>query len=158
MSNYYKDCVITIKNDKATLNEHLYLYKYDKNIELYFTIVDKQYNLNTRNVLRDVDADFAQVKWMKTDGKIRKVFPMQPIENDKVQLLITEELLDEDIEIGDYSFQIRLFNSTQDSVITIPEVISSIHVLKPLFDENDKGAIVGRAIVGQSTVGQSVMG
>ena len=65
---------------------------------------------------------------------------------------------DTNIEIGDYSFQIRLFNSTQDSVITIPEVISSIHVLKPLFDENDKGAIVGRAIVGQSTVGQSVMG
>lgn len=158
MSNYYKDCVITIKNDTATLNEQLYLYKYDKNIELYFTIMDKQYNLGTKNILREVDADFAQVKWMKTDGKIRKVFPMQPLENNKVHLLITEELLDDDIEIGDYSFQIRLFNSTQDSVITIPVVVSSIHILKPLFDENDKGAIVGRAIVGQSTVGQSVMG
>lgn len=158
MSNYYKDCTIVIKNNVATLNEHLYLYKYDKNVELYFTIVDKQYNLKPQNVLRKVDADFAQVKWMKTDGKIKKIFPMQPLENNKVQLLITEELLDDDIEIGDYSFQIRLFNSDEDSVVTLPVVESSIHILRPLFDENDKGAVVGSAIVGQSTVGQAAMG
>lgn len=59
MSNYYKDCTIVIKNNVATLSEHLYLYKYDKNVELYFTIMDKQYNLNPKNVLRKVDADFA---------------------------------------------------------------------------------------------------
>ena len=59
VSNYYKDCTIVIKNNVATLNEHLYLYKYDKNVELYFTIVDKQYNLKPQNVLRKVDADFA---------------------------------------------------------------------------------------------------
>ena len=76
VSNYYKDCTIVIKNNVATLNEHLYLYKYDKNVELYFTIVDKQYNLKPQNVLRKVDADFAQVKWMKTDGKIKKIFPI----------------------------------------------------------------------------------
>lgn len=158
MSNYYKDCIINIKNNVATLNEQLYLYKYDKNIELYFTILNKQYDLNKTNVLKEVDADFAQVKWMKTDGKIKKVFPTQPLVDNKVHLLITEELLDDDVEIGDYSFQIRLFNSTEDSVITLPIVESSIHILNPLFDENDKGAIVGRAIVGQSTVGQAVMG
>ena len=39
----YKKCVMTIDKNKATLDEDIYLYRLDKNIELYFTIVNNKY-------------------------------------------------------------------------------------------------------------------
>lgn len=158
MSNYYKDCKITIKDNVATLDETLYLYKHDKNIDLYFSIKNKLYNL-----LEQIDADYSKIIMVKDDGSIKKIFPKQPLIDNKVHLLITEELTDEDIELGSYSFQIRLYNSTQDSVITLPIVLSSITILEPLFedddfeddgnDSEDNVAKVGSAKVGLSIVG-----
>ena len=38
-----RDSTITVNNNVATLDNDIYLYKYDKNIQITFTIVNSKY-------------------------------------------------------------------------------------------------------------------
>ena len=42
----YKKCIMTINKNNATLDEDIYLFRLDKNIELHFSIVNNRYKFD----------------------------------------------------------------------------------------------------------------
>lgn len=151
-----RNCIITVNGNMATLDDDIYLYKYDKNIQLAFTIINSKYmydNDDSNNLIKSMQASYAQVKFKKTDSSdIAIEFPIQATRNGAVLLTINGELIDEDTELGDYIIQIRLLDSTKNSVVTLPPVESRIHILDSLFeklgaDTNEVNeAVVNKAI------------
>lgn len=151
-----RDCIITVNGNNATIDSDIYLYKYDKNIQLAFAIINSKYmydNDDSNNLIKSMQAAYAQVKFKKNDSTdIAIEFPIQATMKGAVLLTINEELTDEDTELGDYTIQIRLLDSNKNSVITLPPVESCIHILAPLFeklgaDTNEVNeAIVNKAV------------
>lgn len=134
-----RDCIITVNGNKATIDSDIYLYKYDKNIQLAFAIINSKYmydNNDSNNLIKSMQAAYAQVKFKKNDSTdIEIEFPIQATNKGAVLLTITGELIDEDTELGDYTIQIRLLDANKNSVVTLPPVESCIHILAPLFEK-----------------------
>lgn len=134
-----RDCIITVNGNTATIDSDIYLYKYDKNIQLSFSIINSKYmydNDDSNNLIKNMQAAYAQVKFKKNDSDdIEIEFPIQATNKGAVLLTITGELIDEDVELGDYTIQIRLLDANKNSVVTLPPVESCIHILAPLFEK-----------------------
>lgn len=134
-----RDCIITVNGNTATIDSDIYLYKYDKNIQLSFTITNSKYmydNDDSNNLIKSMQATYAQVKFKKNDSSDMEIeFDIQATNKGAVLLTINEELTDEDTELGEYTIQIRLLDADKNSVVTLPPVESCIHILAPLFEK-----------------------
>lgn len=145
----YKKYVMTIDKNKATLDEDIYLYRLDKNIELYFTIVNNKYRFNKgdmNNIILITNASFFQVRLYK-NAEIKYTFAIQPTDGGQAILTITDDLIDDPIEVGDYDFQISLLDEEKTSMISMPIVSKQLHVCEPLVSDD---ATMGKAILGLS--------
>lgn len=145
----YKKCVMTIDKNKAALDEDIYLYRLDKNIELYFTIVNNKYRFNKgdmNNIILITNASFFQVRLYK-NAEIKYTFAIQPTDGGQAILTITDDLIDDPIEVGDYDFQISLLDEEKTSMISMPIVSKQLHVCEPLVSDD---ATMGKAILGLS--------
>lgn len=150
-----RDSIITVNNNVATLDNDIYIYKYDKNIQITFSIVNNKYMYDsdiTNNLVVSSQASYAQVKFKKDDyeSDIKIDFDIQATKNGAVILIIEEQLTDEDIEIGDYSIQIRLLDAKKEAVLTLPPIKSCIHIQQPLFDKIGTSNLTDDAIVNQA--------
>ena len=144
----YKQCMLTIANNTATLDEDIYLYRLDKNVELYFTIVNNKYKFDKsdlNNIINITNASFFQVRLYK-DDQIKYTFAIQPTEKGQAILTITDQLIDEPIEVGDYDFQISLLDADKTSMISMPIVSKQLHVCEPLVDAVSNSTIDTAAI------------
>ena len=145
----YKKCVMTIDKNKAALDEDIYLYRLDKNIELYFTIVNNKYRFNKgdmNNIILITNASFFQVRLYK-NAEIKYTFAIQPTDGGQAILTITDDLIDDPIEVGDYDFQISLLDEEKTSMISMPIVSKQLHVCEPLVSDD---ATMGKAVLGLS--------
>ena len=133
-----KESKITIKNQTATIDEDIYLFKNDRNIELRFQIAKLSYaftNDDNDNLILGTNASHFLIK-MKKD-ELEYNFGIQRTEEGKARLLITHELIDEDVELGDYDLQIRLYDADKCAVLTLPPLEKCLHILPPLFEDDD---------------------
>lgn len=151
-----RDSTITVNNNTASIDNDIYLYKYDKNIQITFSIVNSKYmydNDSINNLIANTQASYAQVKFKKDDDTTNTIeieFDIQATKKGAVILTIGAELADEDTELGDYSIQIRLFDVNKEAVLTLPPVENCIHILAPLFDKLGTTNVVDNAIVNQA--------
>lgn len=146
----YKQCTITIAKNGATLDEDIYLYRLDKNIELHFTIVNNKYKFDKsdlNNIIAQTQAAYFQVRLYK-NADIKYTFAIQPTDNGKAILKITDDLIDDPIEVGEYDFQISLLDADKTSMISMPIVTKQLHVCEPLVSDT---ALMGKAVLGLST-------
>lgn len=130
---------ITINGSNASIDEDIYLFKQDSNIELKFILKNTKFtfqNTVSSNVIESSDASYFRVKLLNPSGKPIN-FPIQEVTDNFIVLLIEGELIDEDTEVGDYTMQIRLYDKNMTSKLTIPAITSCIHIRQPIFDEVD---------------------
>lgn len=147
----YKQCILTINGNNAKLDEDIYLFRLDKNIELYFTIVNNKYKFNKsdlNNIINLTNASYFQMRLYK-NVEVKYTFAIQPTDNGKAILTITDDLIDEPIEVGDYDFQISLLDADKSSMISLPIVSKQIHVCEPLVTDASE---TGTAVLGLSTL------
>jgi hypothetical protein len=147
----YKQCILTINGNNAKLDEDIYLFRLDKNIELYFTIVNNKYKFNKsdlNNIINLTNASYFQMRLYK-NAEVKYTFAIQPTDNEKAILTITDDLIDEPIEVGDYDFQISLLDDDKSSMISLPIVSKQIHVCEPLVTDASE---TGTAVLGLSTL------
>ena len=128
------DYVITVKGDKASLDKDIYLYRWNRNVDYYFTIRDASFIFEEVDVTKF--AKRATFKIIKPNGDKLMTLPLDYEDYRGVKLRILGSLLDDLDEIGDYSFQIDLYDG-EGGRITIPPVIGQMHVLEPIFDDGD---------------------
>ena len=147
----YKQCVLTIAKNTATLDEDIYLYRLDKNVEIYFTIVNNKYKFDKsdlNNIITTSKASYFQLRLYK-NAEVKYTFAIQPTDNGQAILTITDDLIDEPIEVGDYDFQISLLDKDKSSMISMPIVSKQIHVCEPLVTDASE---TGTAVLGLSTL------
>ncbi len=147
----YKQCVMTINKNNATLDEDIYLFRLDKNIELHFTIVNNKYKFDKsdlNNIIAQTNAAYFQIRLYKSD-EIKYTFAIQPTQDGVAVLTITDDLINDPIELGEYDFQISLLDADKTSMISMPIVTKQLHVCEPLVDNQ---AIMGRAVLGLSSL------
>lgn len=147
----YKQCIMTINKNNATLDEDIYLFRLDKNIELHFTIVNNKYKFDKsdlNNIIAQTNAAYFQIRLYRSD-EIKYTFAIQPTQDGVAVLTITDDLINDPIEVGEYDFQISLLDADKTSMISMPIVTKQLHVCEPLVDNQ---AIMGRAVLGLSSL------
>lgn len=151
----YTERKVSIKNDIATIDSPIILFRGDREVEIMFTIVDSKFKFesNKGNVIDKTQAAFGQLAVDLPDGT--DLFTeIVECENGVVVFSITGEMIDEIHEVGFYSFHIRLYNDDKTSRITLPPVMEGIEIREPLIIEGD---VENTDLVGDATVGYSMI-
>ena len=119
---------LTIKDDESVCDENITLYRGDRNVQVRFVLVN--------NIFKVVNQTYAQMIIIRP-SKESLFTQAEKITNDTVVLTITEEMIDELKEVGSYTFQIRLYDDTMTSRITLPPCNSGLYVGEPIAIEGD---------------------
>ncbi len=148
----FTERTIKMSNDVCEIDNPIVLYRGDYNVEIRFTIIECPYKYsakNSTNIIEQVDASYGQlVIRVPNDGS--------PIFSDVVEtkrgsvvFTLSAEMIDESIEVGDYTFQIRLFDANRESRATIPPVENGISIREPIaFEDVTTTNEVGEATIG----------
>lgn len=151
----YTERKVSIKNDKATIDSPIILFRGDREVEIMFTIIDSKFKFESTkgNVIDKTQAAFGQLAVALPDGT--DLFTeIVECENGVVVFSITGEMIDEIHEVGFYSFHIRLYNDDKSSRITLPPVMEGIEIREPLIIEGD---VENTDLVGDATAGYSMV-
>ena len=155
----FTERTITIRNDSASINTPVILYRGDKNVEVRFTLVESPYKYSNRdsvNIIESTDAAYAQLI-IKTPNDRDPIFgDITAVGQSNIIFVIEYDMIDEIGEVGEYDFQIRLFDSDQTSMVTLPEVVSGFIIKEPIAKEDTTNNITNSAIVGSAVVTSDV--
>ena len=142
----FTDRTIKIKRGISSINEPIILYRGDKEVEIRFTLKEEapfMFNKETSsNIIEVSEAAYGQLV-IKTPNDLPTIFSeVTPTNEGKIVFKITGEMIDEITEVGNYSFQIRLFNESMNSRVTLPEVNGGIEIREPIASEDTASTVV----------------
>lgn len=128
---------VTVGKMESVINEPIMLYRGDREVEIEFNIVGSKFMFsNGGNVIKSTNATNGQLVINTPTGE--NMFSEVTECNDgKVICVIAKEMIDELAEVGFYSFQIRLFDESQVSRVTIPPVYQGIEIRNPIAAEDE---------------------
>jgi hypothetical protein len=129
----YTKRLITIRNASASIDAQVVLYRGDKEVEIIFEIIDSKFKFESSsgNLIDNSHASYGQMVIACPNGS-NTVSNVMECENGLITFVMTGAMMDELTEVGEYSFQIRLFNDTKTSRITLPIVTNGIEVKEPI--------------------------
>lgn len=123
------DYEITVNGNQAKLNKDIYLFRGNKNVHYYFAVKNDSFNFKgSTDLIEKTNAINAAVTVIKPN-KVEVASAIAKVENGKIHLKVTEDLIDEEVEVGDFDLVFDLFDDT-DGAVTIPKVIGQFHVLE----------------------------
>lgn len=129
----FTDKTITIKDNESTIDSNVILYRGDKDVEIRFTIVESPFKYKSSvNLIETTNASWGQLVILNSTTSNVIISDIAPTDEGRVVLKITGEMMDEVSEVGDYTFQIRLYDEEKTSRITIPEIVGGITIKEPL--------------------------
>ena len=135
-------------SNKEKIEEPVVLYKGDRNIEIQFTIKNNPFKYKS-----GVDLTYGQLVIKRP--KATPIFSdMEKLSNGKVLFIITDEMIDELDELGNYDFQIKLLNDDKTSRGTLPPVYAGIVIKEPICEEDAVG--YSAANYSKATVGETL--
>lgn len=129
---------VTIKNQEATIDQPIILYRGDRNVEVQFLILEgayRQYKLEGGKTIENLNASYGQLVVIRPTGEAL-FSEVTATKDGRIVFTIPQELIDEKPECGPYSFQIRLFDEGKGSRVTLPPVYNGIEVREPIAHEN----------------------
>lgn len=140
----YIERKITINKNEATIEEPIVLYRGDKNIEIQFTIENNPFKYKAGTAIT-----YGQLVIIRPNAAAIIPEPAK-LSNGKVLFTIEDGMIDDNIELGAYDFQIRMINADQTSRGTLPPVTGGIIIKEPICEEatvntayvNNRSAIV----------------
>lgn len=137
----YATVNMTVGDYESICDQKIVLYRGDKNVEIRFVIKSNRFTV--------LNSTYAQL--IITRPSSSSIFSEPAaIQNDTVVLVITEEMIDELNEIGEHTFQIRLYDDTMNARVTLPPCDGGIIIHEPIAIEN--AGEVGVATVGYALV------
>lgn len=123
------DYEITVNGNQAKLNKDIYLFRGNKNVHYYFAVKNASFNFKgSTDLIEKTNAINAAVTVIKPNN-VEVASAIAKVENGKIHLKVTEDLIDEEVEVGDFDLVFDLFDDT-DGAVTIPKVIGQFHVLE----------------------------
>ena len=142
----FTDRTVTVKGGISSINTPIILYRGDREVEIRFTLKEEapfMFNKETgSNIIEVSEATYGQLV-IKTPNDLPAIFSeVAPTSEGKIVFKITGEMIDEITEVGNYSFQIRLFNESMNSRVTLPEVNGGIEIREPIASEDTASTVV----------------
>lgn len=151
----FTEKTVTINNNECKIDSPVILYRGDYNVEVRFTLISSPYKYSKKdsvNVIETTEASYGQLV-IKTPGDKPVIFSdVTATNNGTITFIIAVDMIDEISEVGNYTFQIRLFDENQQSRATIPEVINGIEIREPIAIED----VTTSNEVGEATVGYAL--
>lgn len=135
-----KNMKITIDRDNAVLDQELFLFQNDRNIDIIFEIENLKFNFMELGSNNNSSPRYFSIKILKPNGEKIATNKTELTSDGKVKFSIDNTFIDSNDEIGIYKMQIQLFDD-QDGKITIPYF--EFTVLEPIFEE-DYGLLSGQ--------------
>ena len=124
--------VVTISRGTSYIDDQIILFKGDRNVEVQITLKN--------NPFKSKDGSSASCAQLIIDREAGPLFSeISQISNNRISFVVTGEMIDDFEELGDYNFQIVLFNQDQTSRVTLPIVYAGIVIKEPLYEETIAG-------------------
>ena len=143
---FSKNLTISVRNTTAQLSEPLYVYEKDRNLIMYFKIMDHKYKFdkNPTNVLASMDDIMSAYVIIVDPNGYELTHQNGEVIDDEIKFVITDELIDEITEIGTYQLQFHI--KCEHSEFTIPpisfEVLERLKGIKSVTDESEVGDVI----------------
>ena len=136
----FTDRTVIVQKGTSSINDIIVLYRGDKNVEIRFTLSEgspfKYGSGASPNIIEKTEAAYGQLV-IRTPNNLPAIFSeVAPTNEGKIVFTITGEMIDEIDEVGNYSFQIRLFDENKNSRVTLPEVNDGIEIREPIASED----------------------
>ena len=142
----FTDRTVTVKRGISSINEPVVLYRGDKEVEIRFALKEKAPFIFNKeadsNIIENSEAAYGQLV-IKAPNDLPAIFSeVVPTNEGKIVFTITAEMIDEIDEVGNYTFQIRLFDKSMNSRVTLPEVGDGIEIREPIASEDTASTVV----------------
>ena len=139
--------VVTVGEQESIIDRPIILYRGDREVEIEFELVGNEFTFSEEgNLIKSVNASHGQLVLNTPSGE-HMFSELAECHEGKVVFVVTKEMIDEFIEMGFYSFQIRLYDSVEmKSRVTIPPVLSGFDIRNPIAAE-DETNVVDQGIV-----------
>ena len=136
----FTDRTVIVQKGTGSINDPIILYRGDKDVEIRFTLSEgspfRFGSSTSSNIIEKTEAAYGQLI-IKAPNDLPAIFSeIAPTNEGKIVFKITGEMIDEITEVGDYSFQIRLFDESKGSRVTLPEVNNGIEIREPIASED----------------------
>ena len=132
---------VAVGDQESKIDSPIILYRGDREVEVEFTINGSKFTFtNGGNVIKSTNATHGQLVINTPTGE-NMFSEVTECHDGKVVFVITKEMIDELIEVGFYSFQIRLFDESQVSRVTIPPVLKGIDIRNPIAAEDETNVV-----------------
>ena len=132
---------VAVGDQESKIDSPIILYRGDREVEVEFTINGSKFTFtNGGNVIKSTNATHGQLVINTPTGE-NAFSEVTECHDGKVVFIITKEMIDELIEVGFYSFQIRLFDESQISRVTIPPVLRGIDIRNPIAAEDETNVV-----------------
>ena len=119
---------VSVNDNKAKLNKDIFLFRGNRNIHYYFSIKGARFTFSKENedLIENANAIYAAVTVVKPNG-VEVANAIAPVEDGLIHLKVTEDLIDEEVEVGDFDLVFDLFDDNEGAV-TIPKIKGQFHV------------------------------
>ena len=132
---------VAVGDQESKIDSPIILYRGDREVEVEFTINGSKFTFtNGGNVIKSTNATHGQLVINTPTGE-NMFSEVTECHDGKVVFVITKEMIDELVEVGFYSFQIRLFDESQVSRVTIPPVLKGIDIRNPIAAEDETNVV-----------------
>lgn len=134
--------IVTVGEQESIIDRPIVLYRGDREVEIEFTLVGNEFTFSEEgNVIKSVNASHGQLVLNTPSGE-HMFSELAECHEGKVVFVVTKEMIDEFIEMGFYSFQIRLYDSAEmKSRVTIPPVLSGFDIRNPIAAEDETNVV-----------------
>ena len=158
--NIYYNYTVEVNNTEhmATLKEgDIHLYIGDKNIDYYFKVEKAQFTFRgtseTESLIESTMPSKAAVSVLKPNGDI-VIGSEAEVVGSRIKWTVTPDLIDEDVEVGDFTLAISLIESSTDSMATLPPITNQVHIHERVTPTpgSSLNAVVNEAVVGLAQV------
>lgn len=131
----YATVNLSIGERTCVCDKIITLYRGDKNVQIRFVLIDNKFTV--------VDTTYAQMIIHRPNSD--SIFTEASlIENNTFILTITGDMIDELVEIGTYQFQIRLYDDTMTSRVTLPPCNQALIIERPIVESSESFVNVAR--------------
>ena len=117
--------IILVKKGTSNINAPIVLYRGDKNIEVKFHIKNNPF-------IADSSIKYGQLIIRLPEAGIVIFSQINKFDEEVVSFILPEDMMDEIIEVGLYTIQLRFYNEDKSSIATLPEITRALDIREPI--------------------------
>ena len=119
------ECFITVRKGTSKINTPIVLYRGDKNIEVKF-------NIRNNPFIADSSIKYGQLIIKLPEAGIVIFSTINKFNEEVVSFILPEDMMDEIVEVGLYTIQLRFYNEDKSSIATLPEIAQALDIREPI--------------------------